>query len=387
MTEVVEVNSLAEVLADLERRGIPEEHKIDAINHYLSLKARQQNVPANGGFELTPFCNLDCKMCYVHLRPDQLEPGQRLLTVDEWKNLIDQAVDAGMISADLTGGECLTYPGFKQIYMYLQSKGIRPTVLTNGRLLTGDMVAFFAESPPSKIQVTVYGSSNDAYERVCGYRAFDEVIAGIERAKKAGLRIHCSITPSKYMQDDIDALYQLLRSMNVQYYLGGTMLPAREETGRRLDEYIVEEEVYMSMYQKEMQYRKNKENHNMQIMVPRYLPSEKKMPKGLPCGGGHSGFHVNWKGELCPCIAFSHTVHLPISQNGFLDAWRVMGSVMEVYREPDECSSCRLRKYCMSCPGEKSMCGIDGKLNKAVCQRLRLDLERMQILNEDGFTL
>ena len=30
-------------------------------------KARENDTPISGYFELTPLCNLDCKMCYVHL--------------------------------------------------------------------------------------------------------------------------------------------------------------------------------------------------------------------------------------------------------------------------------------------------------------------------------
>ena len=29
--------------------------------------ARGHDTPISGDFELTPLCNLDCKMCYVHL--------------------------------------------------------------------------------------------------------------------------------------------------------------------------------------------------------------------------------------------------------------------------------------------------------------------------------
>lgn len=370
MAEVIEVNSLAEVLADLERRGIPEEQRIYPINEYLSMKARFQNVPANGGFELTPFCNLDCKMCYVHLRPDQLEPGQRLLTVEEWKNIIDQAVDAGMISADVTGGECLTYPGFKEVYLHLRSKGIRPAVLTNGRLLTEEMVAFFVENPPSVIQVTVYGSSDDAYEKVCGHRVFQEVMDGIERAKNAGLKVYCTITPSRYMQDDAERLFELLRSKNVAYYLGSSMLPARAETGRELEEFGVEIDAYISMLAKERQYRATLKNEGKTIEVPRYAPPLKGELRGLPCGGGHSGFHINWKGEMCPCIAFSHTVHYPIPENDFLDVWKKIGEEMDSYQVPDECIGCKNKPYCQSCPGEISMGSLNGRLNKAVCLRL-----------------
>ena len=40
---------------------------------YLGDKAREKGIPFGGQFELTPLCNFNCKMCYVHLNPDQME--------------------------------------------------------------------------------------------------------------------------------------------------------------------------------------------------------------------------------------------------------------------------------------------------------------------------
>lgn len=35
--------------------------------HEATRIARENDTPISGYFELTPLCNLDCKMCYVHL--------------------------------------------------------------------------------------------------------------------------------------------------------------------------------------------------------------------------------------------------------------------------------------------------------------------------------
>jgi len=96
--------------------------------------AVKYRVPIHGHFEITPFCMLDCKMCYVHLSNSQVD-NKQLLTLDEWKRIIDDAIDNGMMFASLTGGECLMSPHFDELYSYLKSKGIMVTVLTNGVLL------------------------------------------------------------------------------------------------------------------------------------------------------------------------------------------------------------------------------------------------------------
>ena len=114
------------------------------FSRYLEKKARKMNVPLFGQFELTPLCNLSCKMCYVHRTENQMA-GLSPLPPAVWKELMAQAFSAGMFEATLTGGECLTYPGFDELYLYLQSLGCQITVMTNGVLLNEERLRFFGE--------------------------------------------------------------------------------------------------------------------------------------------------------------------------------------------------------------------------------------------------
>ena len=43
------------------------------LTEYLYRRATAAGLPLSGTFELTPLCNLDCRMCYVHLNKDQLK--------------------------------------------------------------------------------------------------------------------------------------------------------------------------------------------------------------------------------------------------------------------------------------------------------------------------
>ena len=104
-----------EYLEMLHRQNQKETQSFNDFSGYLESRAREKGIPIRGQFELTPLCNLDCVMCYVHLDAARIA-GQPLITVDQWKSLIRQAVDAGMLNAILTGGECLTYPGFDELW-------------------------------------------------------------------------------------------------------------------------------------------------------------------------------------------------------------------------------------------------------------------------------
>ena len=67
-------------------------------SHYLDFKARQNRIPLIGQFELSPRCNLNCKMCYVHLDSEQLS-GRTVISVETWKDLMRQAWESGMMHA------------------------------------------------------------------------------------------------------------------------------------------------------------------------------------------------------------------------------------------------------------------------------------------------
>lgn len=376
MRETKVIPSLIELLAELDAQDVQGYWRFKIINEWLTLKARQLDLPESGSFELTPLCNLDCKMCYVHLNANQLKTGERLLTVDEWKEIIRQAVEAGMAYATLTGGECLTYPGFQEIYQYLFSLGIVPSVLTNGRLLTEDLIAFFVKYPPASLQVTLYGSCEEAYEKVSGHRAFQEVLDGIQRAKHAGLNLYLAITPSRYMQEDAEELLNTVHALNVPYTISASTIPARSETGREVKEFSVEVDALSRINEKEREFFSSLQAAESIKPLPRYIPPDAgKTLWGLPCGGAHSSFHVNWKGELSPCIAFSDAVHQQILEKGFMTAWNQIQQSMSGYRPPEECTKCESSWRCVTCPGEKNTGQIQGKLNPSVCEKVHRRIE------------
>ena len=67
-------------------------------NQFLQMamqNARENDTPISGCFELTPLCNLDCKMCYVHLSDSTVK--ERMLDGDRWIDLMGQAIENGMM--------------------------------------------------------------------------------------------------------------------------------------------------------------------------------------------------------------------------------------------------------------------------------------------------
>lgn len=361
-----EHNSLVRYIYELRLQGATEEEIKKRYNSFIENKARENKIPLNGKFELTPLCNLDCKMCYVHLGSDQFKKTE-LISCSVWKNLIDEAHNAGMIYSTLTGGECLTYPHFDEIYLYLYSKGIVPTVMTNGLLLDRDRIDFFRQYPPFFIQITLYGSSNDAYERVTGRRVFSTIYHNLELLRESGLRAHITLTPSVFMREDIRLLQETAKSVGLPYSINASLITPRENTGRQLED--LGNDQYMEIYKvwKEMR------EEELAPIDPAELPMERKEGNrvyGLTCGGGTSSFTIQYNGKMAPCPSLADVTTEPLSE-GFLNAWHQLNDLVGKYPMPAECPDCAYYGYCLQCPAIHNVAGNPGHCDTRICERTK----------------
>ena len=341
-----------------------------SYRNFLELKAREKGIPLNGQFELTPLCNFDCKMCYVHLTPEQME-GELPLSVSDWKSLIDEAWKAGMVKATLTGGECLTYPGFKEIYLYLQSLGCTVTVLTNGFLLDENWCQFFMEHHPERIRVTLYGNDDDSYERVTGQRAFGRVYENILRLKEAGIPLTISITLTTLMGDSAFETIRLAKSVTPKVLVGAGLFDTREETGRDSRGIEPDLDYYLKVYR----YLDELEGIEVKEIPEDELPpigGDGKQPvkPGVPCGGGRSSFVIDWKGTMRPCNSLQHIQAFPM-KDGFKNAWASINQVVTAWPATAECEGCAYSDICTRCPAYTMRFASPGTQPVEMCERVR----------------
>lgn len=375
--QIKEYAGLLDLLEDLEREGITGPQKTKAVADFLFIRARKAGIPYSGGFELTPLCNFNCKMCYVHLTREQMEKERQLLPVDAWIDIMRQAADAGMMYADLTGGECLTYPGFKEVYLYLLSRGVRVSILTNGYLLNREMIGFFQQYRPEAIQVSVYGSNRAAYLKVTGVDGFDQVMENLKVLRESGLAAKVVIMPHRYMQEDMREMLELVHQLDMGYSIGDVNLPPRDNTGRDYADFVADTGLAVRLKVLDIAYRA-KHSEKWQYVPPyKFRVKGGETHGGIPCASGRCGFHVNWRGEVMPCIPY-YKVNRSALTNGFMSAWNSVRQQMQTYQPPDECAACELRDRCTICPGEKTYGILNGPLNPLVCQRLQGILQALE---------
>lgn len=343
--------------------GINDYRRYEAMRKFLNFKARDNGIPISGSFELTPLCNLDCKMCYVHLNKTQMQ-GAPLLSVDQWKNIMQQAINAGMMYARLTGGECLTYAGFRELYLFLRGQDIETVILTNGLLLDKEMTAFLQKYPPAALQVSMYGAGEDSYEQVTGKRAFSLVMGNLHRVKKAGIPLTIAVTPSEYMADT-EQIVELLYKENLPCSINAGIFPPRSETGRTLADAT--QDTYISVL------RLCSRLKGKALFVegdPESLPDsggkQEEQEFGVTCGAGRSCFAIDWHGDMRPCNNFPCTGEAVLAL-GFQEAWKRIHDIAVHFPLPVECQECAYKRVCKHCVAEHAAGAPIGHANPAVC--------------------
>ena len=328
--------------------------------------ARPRKTPICVTFELTPRCNLDCKMCYIHNQNSNSLRNQELST-ETWKRIFDEAYDCGMMFATITGGECLLRQDFRELYLHLWKKRIYLTVFTNGILLNEEYVAFFKTYKPRKIQISLYGSNEAGYLNVTGHRGFEKTVTAIRSLMDAGISVQVAVTPSSYMKDDYISILRFCKENGFQYKPTELSLIENRDNAAKDDHYLSVEEIVKLSTESAML---SQTLIPMECEPPVCGGNVNEAPKGLACNAGKTSAVVSWDGRMCLCTA------IPVSKASVLnmsyaDAWEKTKEAAEEILLGAECVGCPYDKLCPKCPPMRLTGLYTGHCDPNVCEVTR----------------
>ena len=176
------------------------------LSTYLHARACRTGTPLAGNFELTARCNFNCKMCYVHLTAEEQQRRGRELTADQWLAIAEQARSRSMLFLLLTGGEPLIRTDFRYLLTELKKMGLLVSVNSNGSLIDRDWLDFFRHEPPFRFNITLYGGSEETYERLCGRPMFGRVTENIRALRQLGIGVKLNASMTPYNVADMEAM-------------------------------------------------------------------------------------------------------------------------------------------------------------------------------------
>ena len=322
---------------------------------YLFRKATAAGIPLSGTFELTPVCNMDCKMCYIRLSRQQQEAISPLHSAEEWLDLATRAKECGMLYLLLTGGEPFLHPEFRQILTGLHQMGLIININSNGTLITEETIRWLMEVPPSRINISLYGASNDTYHRLCGNpNGFTQTDETIQRLKKAGIpvKLNCSLTPHNC--SDLPQIINYATSNDLIVQTTTYMFPPlrKEDTPfEPSNRFTPEEAAYYTVYTDLLTYGKEaflaRPDHPVNVSAP----DDGCTGIGEPskCRAGKSSFWVTWKGDMLPCGMFPATTDTNVFRQSFTDVWEHIKRTTSQIRLPVKCATCTIKNNCRTC--------------------------------------
>ncbi len=357
----------------------------NSVEKMMIQRSFMMQRPINGTLELLPLCNMNCEMCYIRLDHSEMKTQGSLRTADEWIRLGKEMQEAGVLILMLTGGEPLLFPEFRRLYLALRKMGMILTVNTNGTLLNEEWADFFGEYKPRRINITLYGVSEETYGALCHYPE------GFEKAKKAirllrdkgvDVKINGSITKDNF--NEIADLFAIGRQFDLPVHMDTYMLPGIRDRKLPLEKQarlLPKDAAAAEIDRLRGEFSSEDFMSYVEQMLQRVENAEAEYPTGITCMAGNCSFAVNWQGQMRPCITLSEP-SVSVFDVGFETSWNIIAQESKKFRLAPQCTTCRLRPICRVCVASAKLeTGSYDKVPEYLCRYTHAYLELLQSIS------
>ena len=303
-------------------------------------------------FELTYNCSEKCIHCYnigaTRNDSEKSTRGDRVeLQLDDYKKLIDDLYDQGLIKVCLTGGDPFSKSFAWDIIDYLYNKGIAFDIYTNGQRIVND-VERLAYYYPRLVGVSIYSGIAEVHDNITRIKgSWEKSMSVVRQLSVLGVPMNlkcCVMRPnvkSYYMVADIAKQYRAIPQFEIH-------LSDSIEGDRCVSKYL-----RMTKEQLEIVLR----DDNVSLYVGKEVPNYGGQPKIMdqnPCGAGDHSLCITPEGNVIPCCAF-HTMFGNIKETGIID---ILSNSKELsywkeltLNDYEECGRYDYCAYCNLCPG------------------------------------
>ena len=244
--------------------------------------------------QITGKCQADCKHCSA---ARHMYKGRPDLPTEVWKNILRQIEDLGVVNIVFTGGEPLLRPDIFELVSWVRKDESNAMMFTNGLLLDDEHVKRLVDAGLFSVNVSIDSAdpaAHDAMRKVPN--CFDKAIAGLQRAKDAGLVVGISTyaTPEGLHNGDVNRMIQLAVDVGAHELTIFDVVP----TGRLLQEHAAN---LLSDADKD-ELMKIEEEWNVQRNLPHIITqAHVNGPKGAGCYAGWFQFYMTAYGDMMPC--------------------------------------------------------------------------------------
>ncbi len=309
--------------------------------------------------EITARCNNECRHCYINLPAGDEAARRRELSLAEIEDIAGQAADLGALWCLVSGGEPLLRKDFADVYLALRKKGLLVSVFTNACLVNEEHIALFKKHPPRDIEVTVYGVTQETYERVTrrpgSYQAFRR---GLDLLLSSGLKVRLKAMALRSNLDELPAIAASCREHTSETFRFDPLLHLRYDQDAKRNQEIRSErlspEEIVRLEQGDDERSTALEENCDRLILPEH--NGEVCDHLFHCGAGNRSFSISYDGifRLCAdlwhpeCTADLRQVRLAQAWDELVPQVREMRSSNSEFLE--RCRRCPIFNLCLWCP-------------------------------------
>ncbi len=332
------------------------------LTDYLYRKAARAKTPLSLSFELTPVCNMACSMCYVRMDKKTQESIAPLRSAKDWLSLADEARDMGLLFILLTGGEPFLYPELPALVAGLQEKGFIVSINTNGTMIDEKAVEWLKRTPPSRLNITLYGSSDATYERLCGKSdGFTRVTRAIDLLRDAGIPVKINVSVTPWNARDLEGIFRFARERGLLVQATSYMFPPLRRDSESIGKnqrFTPEDAAYWSaritsLLNGEEAYLRRFDAGELAALPCEDVEECERNCEGdgdaIRCRAGRCTGWVTWDGRLLMCGMIPDKAAPRVFEEGFSGSWAKITRQADSIRLPAACKDCSIKEECKAC--------------------------------------
>lgn len=188
----------------------------DSLRYTEGANLAQDGVREGAGpvvvWNSTRTCNLKCRHCYMS--SDAKKYADELST-EEAKHFIDDLAEFNVPALLFSGGEPLIRPDFFELATYAASKGVRPTLSTNGTLITLEVAQKLKDIGVGYVGISLDGLQdvNDKFRGKEG--AFEAAMQGIKNCVAVDQRVGLRFTINHHNIQELENIFDFIERENI----------------------------------------------------------------------------------------------------------------------------------------------------------------------------
>ena len=308
--------------------------------HTLYKDAFNTRTPITCTIELTRECNFRCLHCYI--------PSNRqvFLSFDQVKRFVDSIVAKGCLFFTITGGDIFVHPDFERIYEYIFLKGCVITLFSNGSLLNKSHLALFQKYPPAGFEITLYGASEETYQKTVGVRLFERTINNIKLLVENNFTVLLKMFVMKENYDDFEAVVNISKDLGCSFKFDCMIID--DVCSSTISHQITPDQIIRLNSLAKSKINKEYDPEYEQFLL------QMTLGKLFKCGAGRISCVLKANNEIRMCT-FLEEYSFSLNDYSFDEVWNIYGKVVELPENKlDKCTICAFKDSCYQCPARSS---------------------------------